>query len=239
MKLKTVTLLNFRLWLTRGLAVSALTAASLASPAYAGGSTYTNATEQLNNFVAQVQTAKGHFVQRQIKTDPKKMKDLPDQATWPQEESGKASGLFLFERPGKFIWTYEEPSRQVLQSDGEYFYIYDKELKQVIKRKLDRMLGVSPAAILFGSNDLSQNFRLRDIGKQAGLDWLELKPKAADTQFQRVIIGFRGGNLEAMKLFDLFGNVTLLVFTDMKKNPTVPPDRFKFTVPKGVDVIQG
>lgn len=61
MKLKTVTLLNFRLWLTRGLAVSAFTAASLAPPAYAGGSTYTNATEQLNNFVAQVQNGKRPF----------------------------------------------------------------------------------------------------------------------------------------------------------------------------------
>ncbi|BBO59996.1 outer membrane lipoprotein chaperone LolA [Mycoavidus sp. B2-EB] len=236
MKLKTATLLNIKIGLFNRL-TAVFIAINVLSPAHA--SEPMTATEQLNGFIAQVQTAKGRFVQQQIKTDPKSMKDMSDQGTWPREDCCKSSGFFLFERPGKFIWTYEEPSRQILQSDGAYFYVYDKELKQVIKRKLDGVLGVSPAAILFGSNDLSKNFKLRDIGKKTGLDWLELKPKAADTQFQRILIGFRGGNLEAMKLFDLFGNVTLLLFTDMKKNPSLPPDSFKFTAPQGVDVVQG
>lgn len=235
MKLKTAILLKIKLGLKRLTAV--FITINVLSPVYASESPA--ATEQLNNFIVQVQTAKGHFVQQQIKTDPKRMKDVNDPGTWPREACCKSSGFFLFERPGKFIWTYEEPSRQILQSDGTYFYVYDKELKQVIKRKLDGVLGVSPAAILFGSNDLNKNFKLRDIGKEAGLNWLELKPRAADTQFQRILIGFRKGNLEAMKLFDLFGNVTLLVFTDMKKNPTIPPERFKFTVPQDVDVVQG
>ena len=50
-------------------------------------------------------------------------------------------------------------------------------------RTLGGALGASPAAILFGSNDLDKNFTLRDAGVKAGIDWLELTPKAKDTQF--------------------------------------------------------
>ena len=47
------------------------------------------------------------------------------------------------------------------------------------------------------------------------------------------------GNLEAMELHDVFGNVTLLTFSNIQKNPPLPADAFKFTVPKGADVING
>ena len=42
-----------------------------------------------------------------------------------------------------------------------------------------------------------------------------------------------------MELHDVFGNVTLLTFTNVVKNPNLPADAFKFTPPKGADVING
>jgi outer membrane lipoprotein carrier protein len=127
----------------------------------------------------------------------------------------------------------------VLQADGDKLYVYDKDLNQVTVRTLGGALGASPAAILFGSNDLEQNFTLRDAGVKGGIDWLELTPKAKDTQFQTVGIGFKNGNLEAMELHDVFGNVTLLTFSNIQKNPPLKSDQFKFSVPKGTDVING
>src|SRR5260364_175251 len=44
----------------------------------------------------------------------------------------RSSGTFLFSRPGRFIWRYEQPYQQILQSDGKTFYIYDKDLNQVM-----------------------------------------------------------------------------------------------------------
>ncbi|MGV7246955.1 outer membrane lipoprotein chaperone LolA, partial [Caballeronia sp. M23-90] len=153
--------------------------------------------------------------------------------------SGTASGTFTFARPGKFIWSYEKPYAQILQADGDKLYVYDKDLNQVTVRQLGNALGASPAAILFGSNDLDKNFTLRDAGVKDGIDWLELTPKAQDTQFQQVGIGFRNGNLEAMELHDVFGNVTLLTFSNIEKNPPLKANQFKFVVPKGADVIDG
>jgi len=40
-------------------------------------------------------------------------------------------------------------------------------------------------------------------------------------------------------LHDVFGNVTLLTFSKIEKNPPLKPDEFKFVTPKGADVIDG
>ncbi|VVE14427.1 membrane protein [Pandoraea horticolens] len=200
-----------------------VTLAALVAPAYASG------TAQLKAFAAQVKSARGEFEQKQVK----------GQQDGGMKVTNSASGMFEFSRPGRFIWRYVKPYDQLLQADGETLYIYDKDLNQVTERKLGTSLGASPAAILFGSNDIEKNFTLKDAGVKNGIDWVELKPKSQDTQFQRVGIGFRDGNLAAMELYDAFGNVTLLTFDKIQKNPPMPADNFKFTMPKGADLIKG
>jgi len=218
--------------LARGIGSVAIGASLLvAQHAFASG------TEQLKAFVAQVHSARGTFVQQEVRA-PSKAQSASDTAQV-MPKNTTSSGTFVFARPGKFIWSYEKPYEQILQADGDKLYVYDKDLNQVTARPLGGALGASPAAILFGSNDLDKNFTLRDAGVKAGIDWLELIPKAKDTQFQSVGIGFRDGNLQAMELHDVFGNVTLLTFSNIQKNPPLPADAFKFTVPKGADVING
>ena len=222
-----MSLRSTRRWLGAAFAGASLMLA--ATHAFAGG------TEQLKAFVSQVRSAKGDFTQQIVKA-PAKGASAAQAAPKPTDNS---SGTFVFARPGKFIWSYQKPYSQILQADGDKLYVYDKDLNQVTVRTLGGALGASPAAILFGSNDLEQNFTLRDAGVKGGIDWLELTPKAKDTQFQTVGIGFKNGNLEAMELHDVFGNVTLLTFSNIQKNPPLKSDQFKFSVPKGTDVING
>lgn len=185
------------------------------------------ATDQLQAFVSSVKSARGEFTQRQVKGQGANVK-----------VTGTSSGSFVFSRPGKFTWRYTKPYEQLLQADGKTLYIYDKDLNQVTERKLDSALGSSPAAILFGSNDLEKNFVINNGPTRDGIEWLELTPKAKDTQFERIGIGFKSGNLEAMELRDAFGNTTLLTFSAMQKNPSLPADAFRFTAPKGADVMK-
>ncbi|TAL54475.1 outer membrane lipoprotein chaperone LolA [Pandoraea sp.] len=184
---------------------------------------------QIKAFVAQVKTARGEFEQHQINHD----------SNGEPKSRQEASGTFEFARPGRFIWIYQKPYEQLLQADGEKLYVYDKDLKQVTERKLDASLGASPAAILFGSDDLEKNFVLKDLGARDGIDWVALTPRSKDTQFQRVAIGFKDGNLAAMELHDAFGNTTMLTFKNIQKNPHISLSHFKFVMPKGVDVIKG
>lgn len=208
------------------LALACASAALTAAPsAFAGG------IEQLKSFVAQVRTARGDFVQKQIKT--------AGPASGAQAAGGgTASGSFQFSRPGRFIWAYKKPYEQLLQADGKTLYVYDKDLNQVTERPLGDALGASPAAILFGSNDVDKRFTLKDAGVQNGAETVQLTPKAGDTQFERVLIGFKDGNLASMELHDVFGNVTALSFSNMQRNPAIDAGQFRFAPPKGVDVVK-
>jgi outer membrane lipoprotein carrier protein len=188
------------------------------------------ALEQFKSFVATSKSAKGEFIQRQIKAD--------SAAQEKQKTAAPSSGNFLFARPGKFIWTYQKPYEQVLQADGEKLYIYDKDLNQVTIKKLGNALGSSPAAILFGSNDLDKNFTLKEAPSKDGVEWLQAIPKTKDTTFESIRIGLRDGAPVAMELRDAFGQVSELTFTKFEKNPPIPADRFKFVVPNGADVFQ-
>jgi len=132
----------------------------------------------------------------------------------------------------------QKPYEQVLQADGEKLYIYDKDLNQVTIRTLGNAIGSSPAAILFGSNDLEKNFTLSEAGARDGIEWLQAIPKAKDTQFEKIGIGLRDGVPVAMELRDSFGQVSILSFNKFEKNPVLPSGQFKFVMPKGADVLQ-
>jgi len=149
----------------------------------------------------------------------------------------QATGTMEFSRPGKFRWEYKKPYEQVIVGDGTRLWIYDKDLNQVTVRKLDSALGSSPAALLAGSNEIEKNYTLTNLGNQEGLDWLEAVPKNHDTSFERIRLGFSKTGLEAMELRDQFGQVTVIKFADVERNPKLPPDTFKFTPPAGADLI--
>ena len=149
----------------------------------------------------------------------------------------ESSGTFSFQRPGKFRWSYEKPFEQVIVGDGEKLWIYDKDLNQVIVRKLDRALGATPAALLAGGGALENNFTLTDGGSRDGVEYVEAKPKTADTGFELVRIGLSGNAPKTMELRDTFGNVTTLRFGAFERNVAQDANVFRFTPPKGADIV--
>ena len=102
-----------------------------------------------------------------------------------------------FERPGKFRWVYEKPYEQLIVGDGARIWFYDHDLNQVTVRKLDVAIGSSPAALLAGSSDIETDFDLTEIGLQGDTEWLEARPKAKESTFEWVRLGFTpGGSTE-------------------------------------------
>jgi len=178
---------------------------------------------QLKNFSATAHSASGTFTQTLVRSG---------------RAAKTSSGSFVFSRPGKFIWKYQSPYSQTLQSDGSSLYIYDKDLNQVTIKRLGAALGSSPAAILFGSNNLEKNFRLRDLGSNDGCEWVEVVPRSRDTSFNRINLGMQNGKPRAMELYDSLGNKTIVNFTGFRKNPPVNAGSFRFRIPKGADVFR-
>ena len=148
-----------------------------------------------------------------------------------------SSGTFAFARPGKFRWSYDKPYAQLLVGDGDKLWIYDRDLNQVIIKKLDRALGATPASLLAGSNAFETNFVLIDGGNTDGVEFVEAKPKSPDTGFDRICIGFKENLPRTMELHDNFGQVTQLRFDTFERNPAIDPALFRFSPPPGADVI--
>ena len=149
----------------------------------------------------------------------------------------QAKGRFVFQRPGKFRWVYDKPVDQLIVGDGERVWIHDRELNQVTVRKLTRALGSTPAALLAGNAEVEKAFDLSEAGKRDGLEWLEAKPKEREAGYDRVRMGFGENGIQAMELVDHFGQTTLLRFSNLARNPKVDPQEFRFTPPKGADVL--
>lgn len=178
--------------------------------------------EQLKTFLATTARASGVFTQTVTARSGRK----------PQQ----SAGIFAFQRPGKFRWSYEKPYPQLLVSDGKTFWSYDPELKQVAIKKLDGAFGSSPAALLSGK-DLERNFLLKEGAAEKGVEFIEATPKRDDASFERVKIGFVANLPVSMEIHDAFGQVSLLHFTRFGVNPTLPADLFHFTPPQGADIV--
>jgi len=179
--------------------------------------------EELKALLAQTTTARAQFAQIVLDRNMKRLQ--------------QATGTMQFSRPGRFRWEYDRPHEQLIVGDGKRVWLYDKELNQVTVRRMDRALGSSPAAILAGSNDIEKDYALSAIGNREGLEWLEAVPRAQDTAFERVRLGFGKTGLEAMELRDQFGQITVIKFSTMERNVKLPGELFRFTPPKGADVI--
>lgn len=187
-------------------------------------SVHAAAIDKLHRFLESTKTLRADFAQIVVTKNGRK----------PQQ----SSGVMLFERPGKFRWQIEKPYSQLLVGDGQKIWIYDSDLQQVTVKKVDAALSGTPAALLAGGNDaLEKDFILREAGEREGFEWLEATPKATDSSFEKLRLGFAGSELKAMELFDRFGQTTSLLFARVERNPPLAPALFRFTPPAGVDVV--
>jgi outer membrane lipoprotein carrier protein len=204
----------------RGPAARTLLAAVLTLAALAA---HASALERFRAFVRSTPTLSANFVQKVYDRDHKLVQE--------------SKGSFVFQRPGRFRWTYTAPTPQLIVGDGERVWIYDKDLDQVTVRRMAHALGSTPAALLAGSTEVEQAFKLGEAGEHDGLAWLEAKPREQEAGFERILLGMGADGVQAMELFDHFGQQTVLHFSDFVRNPQVEPGIFRFTPPKGADVL--
>ncbi|EXI75161.1 MAG TPA: outer membrane lipoprotein chaperone LolA [Candidatus Accumulibacter phosphatis] len=187
------------------------------------GTARAGAIDRLQHFLDTTRTLRADFAQTVVARNGR----LPQ----------KSSGVMMFSRPGKFRWQIDRPYSQLVVGDGEKISIHDPELRQVTVRKTGIALGGTPAALLAGDRTIDRDFSLREAGEQNGIEWLEATPKAADSGFDKVRIGFSGNELRAMELFDNLGQTTMLLFSRVEINPRLAPSLFRFTPPANTDVI--
>jgi outer membrane lipoprotein carrier protein len=199
------------------LILTALLGAALASPAWA------DAVASLRQFVQEVKSGRAAFTQTV---------SAPDGA-----RKRSTEGRFEFVRPNRFRFDYAPPMAQHIVADGQKVWLHDPDLDQVTVRAMGDALGATPAALLAGGS-LDKDFTLKALPDREGLQWAEATPKARDSQFQAVRVGFKGKELAALEIVDSFGQVSTLSMRQFEANVNLAPERFRFTPPPGADVLE-
>ncbi|MGV3569179.1 MAG: outer membrane lipoprotein chaperone LolA [Ramlibacter sp.] len=196
-----------------------------------GLAAYAGPLESLENFIRTAKSGRADFTQ--VVTAPSRDGQAPRTKT--------SSGTFEFERPSKFRFVYAKPFQQTIVADGQTLWMHDVDLNQVTSRKQAKVLAQTPAALVAASPDLEtlkRDFTLQALPDSNGLQWVQATPKAKEGQLTGMKVGFRGDQLAALEVQDSFGQRSLLTFSGMQVNAGVSADAFRFTPPKGTDVVQ-
>lgn len=182
-----------------------------------------DSVDQLRAFAAGVKSGRASFTQTVTSADGKKQRT--------------SSGEFAFVRPNRFRFVYARPFEQQIVGDGRKVWLYDVDLNQVTVRPMAQALAGTPAALLAGSG-FEHDFDLQAQPDADGLAWVLATPRAKDGSIQSLRVGFSGGALAALEIVDAFGQRSLLRFSAFEANARLPDELFRFTPPKGADVIE-
>lgn len=153
-------------------------------------------------------------------------------------DNANSSGKMAMAKPNHFRWQTTQPMPQLFIADGQKLWVYDEELEQVSVRPQSKNLKGAAAIFLSDNNQhVGDDFEI-NMFHQHNRDHFYLKAKAERSSFSRVELVFTGDNIHAIDLFDELGQHTHVTFSQVKLNPELSSNLFKFTVPKGTDVVQ-
>jgi len=189
------------------------------------------ALDSLEAFIKNAKNGRSEFTQ--VVTAPAREGQAPRTKT--------STGTFEFQRPNHFRFEYRKPFEQTIVADGQTLWLFDKDLNQVSQRRQARVLGSTPAALIAASPDLAtlkRDFDLQELPDRDGMQWVQATPKQKEGQLTGMKVGFRGDQLAALDILDSFGQRSVLTFNNMQVNAGVSADAFRFTPPKGADVVQ-
>lgn len=182
------------------------------------------AAQDIQQYFSDLQTFEARFTQRLFNADH----DLIEES----------SGRIQVKRPEMFRLEYRRPYEQVYVADGKQLWSYDADLEQVIVKPQKGLLHNTPAMILSNPKILDKEYRIKRQQTDDGLVWFRLTPKNPESNFDEIQLAFDQRQFRIMELKDGFGQITRLQFEDIKRNPSFKAGTFRFTPPKGVDVIK-
>ena len=152
-------------------------------------------------------------------------------------------GTLLIKKPARMRWTYVSPERKVFVADGLRLYSYIPEDKQVIVSLVpSEDEATTPALFLSGKGSLTRDFTaaLPAVPDPLpGTVTLALTPKRPEPEYDSLVLVVDRGTWRLRKLVtaDAQGGRSTFTFTNVRENVGVSEKEFRFTIPKGVDVI--
>jgi outer membrane lipoprotein carrier protein len=155
-------------------------------------------------------------------------------------------GTVVIKKPGKMRWTYTAPEEKLFVSDGRKVYAYVPADRQVTVSDLPS--GDEPATpvlFLVGRGNVTRDFAPSYApavpGAPADAYAIQLVPKrrVPDYESLTVIVDRNSYALRMLVARDGQGGASTFTFSRLKENVGVPDAKFAFSIPRGVEVVQG
>ncbi len=152
-------------------------------------------------------------------------------------------GTVKIKKPGRMRWVYEYPERKEFVADGSRIYSYIPEDRQVMVAPVPADgEATTPALFLSGHGNLARDFvaSFPDAPDPAPGTWtLVLTPHRAEAEYESLTLVVDRGTYRLRKLVtaDAQGGRSTFTFSDVRENVGMGDAVFRFTIPRGVDVV--
>jgi outer membrane lipoprotein carrier protein len=150
----------------------------------------------------------------------------------------KTLGSMKLERPGKFRWEITQPNNQLIIINKDKSFLYDVDLEQVVKRKMDYRRPGNPAMLLSSPVEtLKQSFKITRLKNTDPGLWFKLAPQSEENGYQWIKMNFIEGQLRSMQIADNLGQQSSVNFKNIILNASIAPKMFVLTPPPNTEIF--
>jgi len=154
------------------------------------------------------------------------------------------SGSLWLKKPGKMRWEYRSPKEKLFLSDGKDAWFYlpgDRQVRRTSVKKLDDLR--SPLGFLLGKTQLEKELNGLSLAPDvapltAGNTVLRGVPRAMADRINQVVLEITPDyRIDRIQFEEADESVTEYRFSDQRENAAIPDQRFRFTPPPGVEIV--
>lgn len=149
-------------------------------------------------------------------------------------------GELSLRKPGRMRWDYASPAGKLFISDGKHVYLYSPAANRVDKMKLKETDDMrAPLAFLLGKLDFSRDFKNFEAKREGDDLVVKALPKSGKLPYTQVTFTV-SPNCEIRRLVVLGQDQSVLEFQFAGEilNPALSDQLFRFTPPKGAEVVE-
>lgn len=155
------------------------------------------------------------------------------------------SGTVWLKKPGRMRWEYREPREKLFVTDGKTAYFYVPGERQARRAPLNKLDDIrTPLRFLMGKADLEKELDALSFAYDVqpsvpGNRVIRGVPKSMADRVEQVLFEVTPeGQIMRVVAEELDGSVTEFQFRNLQENLSIASDQFKFSVPRGVEMIE-
>lgn len=151
-------------------------------------------------------------------------------------------GVLFFSPPDRMKWEYGGKRPHTVGLNGSKVWIYTPSREQAVVRDItSEEMRRGAATFMGGLDGIEEDFTIQSRPTPSGEPIpLEMLPVGEDFPYDRLSILVRpeSGLIERISIFHKMGNITTIVFKDVRTGVSLPADFYEMDFPEGTEIIE-